>query len=71
MAQNKLYQCAFNQHVNCDYSLPCLGCKEFAPDAMVNKNTSYNKQSTPCQHLRTNRDEFDRLECIDCCETLS
>ena len=44
MAQNKEYQCVFNQHFNCDYSSPCRNCVNFAPDAAVNKNTSYNKQ---------------------------
>jgi hypothetical protein len=50
MAQNKEYQCVFNQHFNCNYSSPCRGCVNFAPDAAVNKNTSHNKQSVPCSN---------------------
>ena len=47
MAQNKLYQCPFNQHFNCDFSLPCSGCEEFAPDAMVDKNTTHKRKVLP------------------------
>ena len=58
MAQNKEYQCVFNQHFNCDYSSPCRGCVNFAPDAAINKNASHNKQST----------SINCLTCADCAD---